>query len=485
MQRAWNGECFSARRNSGGNFAVSDKDVGEMLETQTAPPPSRRKRRVLSFTLRGAMLALTVLCLWLGLVTDRARKQTVAVGQLANNRGEVGFAHNWQGVMLPANSELLKVSDDGVTPGPLWLRQICGNEYFRTVTAVKFAQTVNPPELPRSTRAEDLVWLGDLPYLTRIDLGRNRDFTDAGLAHLASCSRLESLLLNNTAIDGSQLTSLKKLRRLTLLSLATTPLDDEGAANLAALSQLTNLDLSRTLITDAAVAHLAELPNLETLSLRQTDLTDACVESLRKMKQLKSLDLSDTYVTIDAIYRLMKALPNCTVEPSTDPSSTSSMIQLDPSVRPNNLYYNGHDQALIAATTVKRFRLFGSNNHDRAQMKHLPEMPELEILRLEGLNIGDRAVADLPRFENLRELDLNRARVSDRGLPPLARLKHLERLSLVDAPITDNAAPALAELRQLRYLDLSGARFTAAGVDALRKALPQCEIRCVQPMGGR
>ena len=43
--------------------------------------------------------------------------------------------------------------------------------------------------------------------------------------------------------------------------------------------------------------------------------------------------------------------------------------------------------------------------------------------------------------------------------------------------MTDAVVESLAELKNLRVLDLRATRLTPDGVERLRKALPDCEIR--------
>jgi hypothetical protein len=83
------------------------------------------------------------------------------------------------------------------------------------------------------------------------------------------------------------------------------------------------------------------------------------------------------------------------------------------------------------------------------------------------------------RPDDLQYLQLSGTRVSNAGLVHLRALAGLKVLWLYDTPISDAGLVHLRGLAGLRVLNLRSTLTSAAAVDALQAALPQCEFRRV------
>lgn len=106
-----------------------------------------------------------------------------------------------------------------------------------------------------------------------------------------------------------------KLPKLECLDLAGS--NALGDAMFAALlgSRLQRLVLSDTAITGRQVALLAEVASLRELAVSGTHLVDADVEALSRCKQLRRLDVTNTNLTTDGFATLRAALPaECVIE---------------------------------------------------------------------------------------------------------------------------------------------------------------------------
>ncbi|MCH8828876.1 MAG: hypothetical protein IID45_04785 [Planctomycetes bacterium] len=208
--------------------------------------------------------------------------------------------------------------------------------------------------------------LGALKQLKRLDLGCGHQVTDAGLAHLAGLTKLESLNLYGASltdaglvhlkrmnrletlqisykINGSglkHLTSLKRLRKLWIsgirlkdeglrhigrmsnlvsLTLYRTRFTKAGMAHLQKLARLRYLDLSSSNITDAGLANLVGLPKLHFLDISKTAITDAGLIHLEEMETLRRLNPIDTGVTERGKKRLKRALPKLGIDIDAPP----------------------------------------------------------------------------------------------------------------------------------------------------------------------
>ncbi|MGD0091665.1 MAG: hypothetical protein ABSE73_17245 [Planctomycetota bacterium] len=113
------------------------------------------------------------------------------------------------------------------------------------------------------------------------------------------------------------LANLKGLTGLRTLNLRATQVTDAGVAYLAGLTGLRSLFLAETKITDAGLANLKDLSGLQNLDLHSTAITDAGLANLNGLTGLRFLMLDGTKVTMEGVAKLLKALPNCTVQQKT------------------------------------------------------------------------------------------------------------------------------------------------------------------------
>ncbi len=124
-----------------------------------------------------------------------------------------------------------------------------------------------------------------LHQVATVDLSSTQ-VSDAGLAHLAGLSGLQSLSLWNTKVSDAGLAHLARLSGLQSLSLWNTKVSDAGLAHLAGLSGLQSLYLSSTKLSDAGLAHLAGLSGLQSLDLSGTQVKDISL-----LEQIPGLDI--------------------------------------------------------------------------------------------------------------------------------------------------------------------------------------------------
>jgi len=95
-----------------------------------------------------------------------------------------------------------------------------------------------------------------MTQLEYIYLEGNPKLTDAGIAHLAKCTKLRHLELNQTSVTGT------------------------GFAALAGCQELRYLDLTDCPVTDEHFLRLPHFPKLETVHLAGTQVTDAGLNRL-------------------------------------------------------------------------------------------------------------------------------------------------------------------------------------------------------------
>ena len=139
-------------------------------------------------------------------------------------------------------------------------------------------------------------------------------------------------------------------------------------------------------------------------------------------------------------------------------------------------YIAGFGGTSHVATPATELTLMDSDVSDGCLLQILSAMPELEILNLRHLVLGDKFAAGLFRNPKLRFVALDDSRVTDEGLVGVAKLPSLAELSLTETRITDRGLDYLKQAKSLQRLRVSNTRVTQAGVDEFKKAMPNCDV---------
>ena len=323
----------------------------------TTPPKPRR--RWLRFSLGTMMLVITLLSIWLGLKVSTARIQKEAVIAICTTDG-VPF-YDYEVKSVPDRPGNFTRNANASPPGPTWLSERLGNDYFCDVIAVhiegakSLAQLDKLPALQyvriwdvtyihddkeqfRPIQGSDLAVLERLPrlhslsfckindseiscvaklkHLKHLHLQYADDITDKGMEAIGNMVGLESLCINGAEITDVGLMHLRNLKKLEYLdlNLHSLQISDAGMVHIGNMPALRHLCLADTQITDAGLSNLQSLTNLDELDLSANAITDAGLQYLKRLKKLKTLDLGGTQVTPDGIRELQKSLPNTKIE---------------------------------------------------------------------------------------------------------------------------------------------------------------------------
>jgi hypothetical protein len=205
------------------------------------------KRRWMQFSLASMFVVVTVLCVWLAAVVNRAHRQRDAVAAIHALGGAVMYDYDFDA----AGNQI----HNAEPPGPAWLRRLLGVDFRSNATWVYLAGA--------PTTDADLVHLRNLPELNWLHIG-NKPITDAGLVHLALCTKLESLDLGGTEITDLGLDRLTNLHRLKMLDVGGTEITDAGATKLERFEHLAELFVSRSRFTVDGIERIQRaLPNLK------------------------------------------------------------------------------------------------------------------------------------------------------------------------------------------------------------------------------
>ena len=292
--------------------------------------------------------------------------------------------------------------------------------------------------------------LRHVPNLRTFEMTWQRGITDAGVANLKGCDRLEQVnLMGSPTGDGAieALQGKPKLRSFSTGKLVTDdglrllvnypllrkwhgppfpsdpdanvdggarllidgPFTDRGLAGLAALEGVFDLDLfwHVTGITSEGFAHLVHLPNLGSLGADGKLSNDAAMRHIAAMPRLRRLRIQESAAT------------------------------------------DGGFEALARSQSVTHVWGRECPNFGSRGFIALSRMPELRGLGIGCKNVDDKALSALPSFPALREL--TPVGVSDAGFVHVSRCHKLQRLTCMYCrDTTDAATEHIAELR-LRY----------------------------------
>lgn len=114
-------------------------------------------------------------------------------------------------------------------------------------------------------------------------------------------------------------------------------------------------------------------------------------------------------------------------------------------------------------------------------MKSLADATNILGLNLEHTRVTSDGAKYVATLRNLRTLNLGSCPLTDDGLAHLAKLDQLGYLYLGSTLITDAGLPRLGPLTQLKELVIGYGAITPQGADALRRLLPNTNVRRIGP----
>jgi hypothetical protein len=257
-------------------------------------------RRWFRFGLRTLLIALTVLCVWLGFKVNAARRQHEVVQAILQAGGTVAYDYQLKPVKGFIDDDF-NINSDIASPVPGWLRSIFGNDFFSDVNYVDLNGGLSPEfEINRLT---------DLPSLLRLNI-HSRSLREADLAVIGRLPRLRELRLFEVALEGPALKSLVGLKHLKQLHLGT-QIDDSYLEQVGKLTTLENVTLIPDYVSDAGLQFLSNIPKLNLILLTATaPISDSRVEALCRLENLDVLWFFDAHFTDETSLKRLGNLKN-------------------------------------------------------------------------------------------------------------------------------------------------------------------------------
>ena len=342
--------------------------------TASRPVPPFRWRLLRQVSLRTCLILLTLGCLWLGLVSQRAREQRLAVDRIVARGGHVRYDYecNAQGLVL-------KVSK----PRWIWLRSLVGHGYLDHVVRVSLDKT--------AVSDADMQVIGKLRGVRTLSLN-DTSVSDETLKHVSAWHELNYLGLSGTRVTGEGLRHIERMQSLDTLVLEKSNVDDRGIKSLAKLRRLESLSLDGTTVTSATIAPLSTLP-LVTLGLQQTAVDDAAIGHLCRMKKLDWLMLNSSRISGEGLLKVQDALPDCQVD-----GDLVDLSSLGGTTEPPEGYWG----RLVTGRLIPL--------HDEGRLK---------LIDLSTTTFADRDLRHLEGLTRLEMIDLRETKVTEAGVESL------------------------------------------------------------------
>ena len=342
--------------------------------------------------------------------------------------------------------------------------------------------TVTPPPPPKPVAAVVLATFRSL---------KPHEVSDAKLAELASLTEgLETVTDIDAAgsqISGAGLANLSKLPALNTLNLSSTLVSDEGMQHLTRVPGLESLSLNGTKISDDGLAVLTGCTNLKKLEIKGCHLTPNGFAAIGKMPVLEEINLDNTAgindITFDLICNAstLKRLHMNYVGGITDNGMRSlSKLEVLEELHANECPITCEMLAQVAKSGLKNLKQLAVNRCPitLAGAKAINMCKSLEHLNVGNLPMDDKGLVILTQgLTKLKVLHLNGCNaITGSGFTAIKAANDLEILTLRETSVVDQGLILLKGHKHLRRLELVNTKVSEVAVQALRKALPDCEI---------
>lgn len=410
------------------------------------------RRRWMQISVRTLLLVVFALCVALGVMTNRARRQQALVKDLIRRGGKVVYVHEVDSAGKPI--------PDATLPGPDWLRTLVGDHPYLRLQSVASGQLSD----------DDLKRLAEFDTLQILQYGEQ--ITDAGLAHLAGMPNLKVIDGDSPKITDRGLRNLAGLTKLELLSLENAQVSDEGLKSLEALPSLKYLNLGWTQATADGVARLRQrLPQLKIdpptfpSAEAERDIVRQLIQAGARFRSDKEGWIKDVHFigpeVADEQLLIMLPLERVQTLFLLNTRVTSAGIErvlaAHPALKANPQFKTPHPDDADAVAALRRYGAklyFDDEGHVRDVQMFAETVEDADLAALRGL----------PR---LTGLGVHSPRITDAGLRHIAPCKELETLYLYRGTFSDNGLQHLQGLAKLRHLDVEGAALTDESTKAL------------------
>lgn len=312
--------------------------------------------------------------------------------------------------------------------------------------------------------------LSRLRFVTRVNIGGAQRVSDTGLMALAAMSQLEELELGgwhcrNTDRGLEVLRHLKALRRFHMFWAQ--QISDAGVANLTFCDRLESVNLMGTPTGDGALNALRGRPGLNRLSTGRL-VTDRGIPLLREFPAFRNWSAPDIQLG------LMTFTPDSHSLLLDGPFTDEGLARLAGLEGLFGLNFFWHSKAftsrgLAVLQDLPNLGMVGCDGNmcDDAAMQAFATVPRLRLLMIQGAVASDDGFAALGRSRSIEYIWGRKCpNLGGRGFAALATMPSLKGLGVSCLNVDDAslaALPAFPALRQLMPMDVNDEGFRHVG----------------------
>jgi hypothetical protein len=310
-----------------------------------------------------------------------------------------------------------------------------------------------------------------LDHVTSLSLGGSRELTDDGLLHLARMPQLQHLDLSE--YPGGRLTDrglgvLRHLPNLRTFEMTwQSGITDAGVANLRYCDRLEQVNLMGSPTGDGAIEALQGKPMLRHFSTGRL-VTDAGLPFLQNFPRLKKWDGgeigSDDKEATGRVGRLLVDGP-FTNQGLSNLAGLEGVFDLDLFWHVTGITPDGFAHLV----GMPNLRVLGADGTltDNVTMRHIAAMPRLRRLRAQGTVADDDGFEALSRSRTIESIwGRECPNLGSRGFVALSRMPALRGLGVSCKNVDDaalSALPRFPALRELTPIDVQDAGFSHIG----------------------
>jgi hypothetical protein len=342
-------------------------------------------------------------------------------------------------------------------PGPAWLRERLGIDFFDTVIGVESREATNAK----------LATFAKFPALRVLCINVGGHVDDDGIEQLKDLRSLEAFYASSCPITARGLAVLAGLPHLRILGLRDCDqIDDAGFDEISKASNLTRLNYSNgKKVTTAGLAKLSRRTKLESLNLIfHPGATDAVLEDLQSLSRLRVLALNYEAGGLAGGLKYLGSLS------SLEELSLSGDVDIS-------------DADLAAIPSLSQLRRLSVVFHEvhvssggLANFKRLSNL--CQLILMPAPQIDDAAIADIAALPRLEYINLpgSDSELTDAALESIGKMSSLRQIAMVlSRHQTDAGLKHLEGLKGMRILSLRARtkQFSPEVVAALKAALPK------------
>lgn len=316
--------------------------------------------------------------------------------------------------------------------------------------------------------------------------------TDAGFAHIAKATNLETLIFDPKRplkVSDNALQSLVGLK-IKILHLGATKFTAQGLAVLSKLEALDDFSADACAAADVCAA-AGNFPHLRILTLapyqwdgtslaelrRRSYPSDQDIKQLAALSELEELYLDDSPLTDAIVPTLLKFTKLRVLHVQKSQLTDAGMAQLSKLSKLEELNLNGTAITDRAMDTIAGFSALKTLYIDKTQvtdegLAKLTNLPQLVSLSARYCQIEGTGFSALAKSTKLEYLALQNSPVTDEGIKSLPILPKLSRIMLQKTSITDACLPHLAQFPTLDFINAMNTNLTDAGMSSLAAMEP-------------